>query len=144
MGYRLYKRTIKIGEHWGEKFLISSLYIIKKEGHPNFIALILGYNIRQEVVDKYAWLPDKEKNDIHYIEEQYDFIDRDNFIKLLGFTSRPFKSQTRGSSAIYPDGYAYYLFSNGLKWLMNRLYLRKVLGAEAADKEIKDFYREIS
>ena len=94
-------------------------------------------------MDKYARLLDKEKNNIRYIEEQYNFIDRDDFIKLLDFISRPFKLQTRGSSAIYLDRYAYYLFSNSLKRLVNRSYLRKVLGAKAVDKKIEDFYKEI-
>ena len=67
------------------------------------------------MVDKYTRLLNKEKNNIHYIEKEYNFIDKDNFIKLLGFIFKLFKLKTKKSSAFYRDRYTYYLFNNSLK-----------------------------
>lgn len=125
---------------FGKEITLGVRFIIEQKGKRNPIKLVSGAEVGRQCVRAYLSLPDSEKIDVTKFASKWSIEDLDDFDKIIGAASMPFKNKNPNSNKDYPDGYYLVKTKAGNIWLKNRQALRGMLGKDYADIKIAQFY----
>ncbi|GLA67621.1 hypothetical protein AtubIFM54640_011304 [Aspergillus tubingensis] len=115
------------------------------ESQPNGIGMKRSQDIGYDATRSYLELPESQKKDARYSQSRYGKSQRGNYDQILGWDCRV-PSNMSPSDWEYrralPPSYGLVRFHNGSADILSRTALRNVLGREAADREINNFYEQ--